>query len=101
MRNSMSYVVIFKAQIQNLDIQYIEMAQHLRAKALSQFNCQKFESLCELDQEIALSYWHSLADIQAWHHDAEHLIAQRLGKEQWYRHFSVEICEVVKSYQFA
>ena len=45
----MKYVVIFKAQINTLDQQYFQTAQLLREKALSQFNCQKFESLCEND----------------------------------------------------
>lgn len=74
------------------------MAQQLREKALTQFKCKKFESIAEHDFEIALSYWHSLEDIQAWHKDTEHLIAQRIGKEKWYKSFSVEVCEILKSY---
>lgn len=94
----MKYVVIFKAKIKNLDPQYSEVAQQLRTKALSQYYCQKFESLFESESEIALSYWNSLEDIQAWNHDAEHLVAQRFGKGKWYQSFSVEICEIIKSY---
>lgn len=94
----MKYVVIFKAQINLLDQNYIETAQYLREKALTQFNCQKFESICENDFEIALSYWNSLEDIHAWHKDAEHQAAQRIGKQQWYKNFRVEICEITRSY---
>ncbi|MFW2094891.1 MULTISPECIES: antibiotic biosynthesis monooxygenase [unclassified Acinetobacter] len=94
----MKYVVIFKAQINTLDQRYFQTAQLLREKALSQFNCQKFESLCENDFEVALSYWNTLEDIHAWHKDAEHQAAQRIGKQQWYKKFSVEICEITRSY---
>ena len=94
----MKYVVIFKAQIKTLDQEYIQTAQCLREKALTQFNCQKFEALSENEHEIALSYWKTLEDIHAWHKDAEHQVAQRLGKEKWYKNFSVEICEICKSY---
>lgn len=94
----MKYVVIFKAKIKALDKQYSQTAQLLREKALSQFNCQKFEAISEQDFEIALSYWDSLADIQAWHQDAEHQMAQQLGKEQWYQSFSVEICKIERHY---
>lgn len=94
----MKYVVIFKAQINLLDQNYIETAKYLREKALTQFNCQKFESLSENDFEIALSYWNSLEDIHAWHKDAEHQAAQRIGKQQWYKNFRVEICEITRSY---
>lgn len=94
----MKYVVIFKAKIKSLDQKYFDTANQLREKALTEFNCQKFEAVSENDFEIALSYWNSLEDIQAWHKDAEHQIAQRLGKQSWYESFSVEICEVLKSY---
>ncbi|WAU73048.1 antibiotic biosynthesis monooxygenase family protein [Acinetobacter sp. TR11] len=92
------YIVIFKATIKQLDATYSEMAQKLRNKALSQFNCVKFEACSENGFEIALSYWNSLEDIKQWQRDAEHLVAQRLGKEKWYQDFSVEICTVERAY---
>ena len=94
----MKYIVIFKAKLNVLDDEYSRTAQLLREKELTQFNCQKFEAITENDFEIALSYWNSLEDIQTWHKDAEHQVAQRLGKEKWYKSFSVEICEIQKSY---
>ena len=87
------YIVIFKAEIKKLDSDYIEMAQKLRDKALNEYNCIKFEACSENGFEIALSYWKELNDIQRWHLDTEHQIAQRLGKEKWYQNFSVEICK--------
>lgn len=74
------------------------MAQYLRNKATTHYYCQKFETLNQHQTEIALSYWNSLTDIQAWQNDAEHQVAQTLGKSVWYTHFSVEICEVLKRY---
>lgn len=94
----MKYVVIFKAKVKQLYPKYFQTAQHLRDKALSQFNCKQFESIAENGFEIALSYWDSLEDIQAWHKDAEHQAAQGIGKEKWYESFSVEICEVLRRY---
>ena len=95
---AMKYVVIFKAKIQHLDPEYFKTAQILRDKALSQFNCEKFETVAENAFEIALSYWNSLQDIQAWHQDADHQVAQRIGKDKWYQSFSVEVCEIKTSY---
>lgn len=92
------YIVIFKATIKQLDATYSEMALKLRNKALSQFNCVKFEACSENGFEIALSYWNSLEDIRLWQQDAEHQVAQRLGKEKWYQDFSVEICKVERAY---
>ncbi|NNG77143.1 antibiotic biosynthesis monooxygenase [Acinetobacter sp. ANC 4277] len=93
----MKYIVIFKAKINVLDDEYSRTAQLLREKALTQFKCQKFEAITENGFEIALSYWNSLEDIQTWHRDAEHQVAQRLGKEKWYKSFSVEIYEVMQT----
>ncbi|ATO19551.1 antibiotic biosynthesis monooxygenase [Acinetobacter sp. LoGeW2-3] len=94
----MRYVVIFKAKIKHLDQSYFVTAQSLREKALSQFHCQQFEALTENNQEVALSYWNSLEDIQAWHRDAEHQVAQQLGKNSWYTYFSVDVCKVLRRY---
>lgn len=87
------YIVIFRARIGHLDARYTELAQRLRHKAMSVYHCQKFESFCENNQEIALSYWLSLEDIQAWKNDPEHQYAQQLGREQFYLDFSTEICQ--------
>lgn len=92
------YIVIFKATIKQLDATYSDMAQMLRHKALNQFNCAKFEACSENGFEIALSYWNSLEDIKLWQQDAEHLVAQRLGKQKWYQDFSVEICKIERAY---
>ena len=94
----MQYVVIFKARIRTLDELYFSTAQQLRDKALTHFNCQHFEALTEGEHEIALSYWNTLEDIRAWQQDAQHLVAQQLGKNQWYASFCVEICEVLRRY---
>lgn len=94
----MQYVAIFKARIRTLDELYFSTAQQLRDKALTHFNCQHFEALTEGEHEIALSYWNTLEDIRAWQQDAQHLVAQQLGKNQWYASFSVEICEVLRRY---
>ena len=95
----MKYFVIFKAKIKKLDPNYFTTAQHLRQKALTQYGCVQFEALTESLSEIALSYWNNLSDIQAWHLDAEHHVAQQLGHSTWYENFSVEICEILRHYK--
>ncbi|ENV31532.1 antibiotic biosynthesis monooxygenase family protein [Acinetobacter gerneri] len=94
----MKYVVIFKAHINILDDEYFQTAKILREKALNHFNCQKFEAISEQAFEIALSYWNSLDDIQAWKKDAEHIVAQQQGNTRWYEGYSVEICEIHHQY---
>ena len=47
---------------------------------------------------ITVSYWESLEAIRQWKTHAEHLVAQRLGREQWYESFKTRICKVERDY---
>ena len=50
---------------------------------------------------ITISYWRDTDAARAWKAVAEHLGAQRLGRERWYRAYRVRIAEVVREYGFA
>lgn len=93
------YVVIFRAKVAQLDPEYVAVAAALRERALSQFGCRQFVALTEGGEEIALSYWDSESDILAWREDAEHRVAQSMGKDRWYQHYSVEVAEIIRGYQ--
>src|SRR5881392_1796216 len=43
---------------------------------------------------ITVSYWESLAAIKAWREQAEHRVAQAMGKDRWYQRFTLRICKV-------
>ena len=43
---------------------------------------------------ITVSYWESLAAIKGWREQAEHRLAQGMGKERWYERFTLRICQV-------
>lgn len=49
---------------------------------------------------ITVSYWESLEAIKLWKQNAEHLVAQELGKTKWYESYKVRICQVVMNYEF-
>ena len=46
---------------------------------------------------ITVSYWESLDAIAAWKNQADHLDAQRLGRERWYRAFRLRIARVERA----
>ena len=87
------YVVIFKAEINELDDNYVNTAYKLRELAKS-YGCTRFESFATDKEEIALSYWPDRESIRRWGADPEHQAAQALGKSTWYKHYSVEIAEL-------
>jgi len=93
------YAVIFKASTHNLDKEYFNMAKKMRDLAISEYGCKAFTAVTEGSEEIAISYWDSLEDIKKWKQNSEHLVAQELGKSKWYSEYSVEIVEVISSYQ--
>jgi heme-degrading monooxygenase HmoA len=91
------YAVIFKATIAEFDDEYVQMAGQLRELAISKYGCQDFTAVTEGNEEIAISYWETLEQIRDWKNDPQHRFAQKLGREKWYKSFSVEVCEIVRS----
>lgn len=82
------------------DEQYSQMVGLMRDLAFEKYDCQDFIAVTEGEQEIAISYWESEIDIQRWHNDSQHAIAQQLGREKWYASYTVEVVEVKRQYHF-
>lgn len=47
---------------------------------------------------ITVSYWATEEAIRAWQQHAEHLQAQRLGREEWYGRYELRIARVERAY---
>jgi heme-degrading monooxygenase HmoA len=93
------YAVIFRATTNELDQAYFDTAKRMRELALSQYNCIEFTAVTEGSNEIAISYWKNLEEIQKWKENGEHIVAQEQGKTKWYENYRVEIVEIIKMYQ--
>ncbi len=89
------YAVIFRATVARLDDEYQQMAQRLRALAFEKYGCLDFVAVTEGDEEIAISYWQTEQHIRDWKNDPEHRLAQKRGRDKWYRSVSIEICEII------
>jgi heme-degrading monooxygenase HmoA len=50
---------------------------------------------------ITVAYWRSAADAAQWKQHVDHLAAQKLGREKWYRAYRVRICEVQREYGYS
>jgi heme-degrading monooxygenase HmoA len=92
------YVVIFRAEINQLDAEYSATADRMRQLALSEFGCLEFHALTEGSEEIALSYWPDLDSMARWRAHPEHVQAQDRGRNEWYRRYRVEITRIERSY---
>jgi len=92
------YVVIFKARINIRTEDYHTTANRMRELAINQYHCIDFTSVLEKDEEISLSYWHDLEHIQSWKQDTEHLLAQKMGQNYWYKSYKVQIAKIEREY---
>ncbi len=93
------YAVIFKAEINELDKAYYEMAMQLRELAINKYGCVDFTSATEGTKEIAISYWQNQEQIKQWKQEAKHMVAQEFGRAKWYKSYQVQIVEIVREYR--
>ena len=92
------YAVIFTSTRTDGDHGYGEMAQRMLDLAAVQPGFLGVESVREGVFGITVSYWKDEASIKAWKKQVEHQEAQRLGREQWYKNYSIRIAKVERAY---
>lgn len=93
------YAVIFTSSRTDGDRGYGSMADEMLRLAAAQPGFLGVESARE-GVGITVSYWRDLESIGLWKRDADHLAAQRLGRETWYAQYVVRIAKVEKAYRF-
>lgn len=96
------FVVIFTSIRSEKDVEgYERMAHRMVEKAKSYDGFVAVTSFRDTDGKgVTLSYWASLEALQTFKLDLEHLLAQSKGKSDWYKQYSVEVCEVKYAYQY-
>ncbi len=93
------WAVIFTNQQSDDTAGYAAMAQTMEALVVQQPGFLGEESARSTDGSgITVSYWQSEADMVAWKAVAAHLIAQRLGKERWYKGYVTRVAQVTRDY---
>ena len=94
------YAVIFTSLRTKGDNGYGEIADKMVKLASQQLGFLGLESARE-SVGITVSYWSNLESIKLWKQNTEHVMAQKLGREIWYREFKTRICKVEKDYGFS
>lgn len=94
------YAVIFTSQRSETEHQaYADMADAMVALAEQQPGFLGAESSRGSDGlGITVSYWLTEDDIRRWKAHGDHLIAQRMGVERWYAHYTVRVAQVERAY---
>ena len=90
-----TYAAIFTSLREEGDDGYAAMAARMGELAAARPGFLGVESARGADGVgITVSYWRSLDDIAAWKADAEHMAAQVLGRERWYRWYRLRVARV-------
>lgn len=93
------YAVIFTSVKSPEDEGYAAMAKRMEELAKAQPGYLGFES-ARTALGISVSYWKDLQSISQWKNNAEHLLAQQLGREKWYSAYHIRIAKVERDYSF-
>ena len=91
------YAVIFSSLTTEIDEAYAETAARMNELAAQQPGFLGVESARE-ELGITVSYWSNLDSIKHWKRNAEHLMAQKTGREQWYSNYKTRIARVERDY---
>jgi heme-degrading monooxygenase HmoA len=93
------YAVIFTSKRTEGDHGYEAMAQAMFELALKQPGCLGAETARGEDGiGITVAYFKDDDAIRNWKQNAQHLVAQKFGKERWYSHYELRIAKVERAY---
>ncbi|MBL7899577.1 MAG: antibiotic biosynthesis monooxygenase [Crocinitomicaceae bacterium] len=93
------YAVIFTSHKSADDSGYVQMANRMVELANQAEGFLGMET-ARNETGITVSYWSDLESIKKWKENTEHLTAQKLGKEKWYKNYKTRICKVERDYEF-
>ena len=93
------FAVIFSSILKADHKGYTEMAKKMEELAQVQPGYLGFES-ARAEIGISISCWKDLESIKKWKNHADHLLAQKLGKQKWYSSYKIRISRVERDYDF-
>ena len=96
------YAVIFTTRSSGVDTEaYQETARKMEDLAATQPGYLGMESARSPDGlGITVSYWENTSAIAAWKANADHQVAQQLGRNQWYEQYELRISRVETAYGY-
>ncbi|MGJ8583170.1 MAG: antibiotic biosynthesis monooxygenase family protein [Marinosulfonomonas sp.] len=94
------YAVIFASKRSDIDAGYGAMAEKMEQLARQQPGFLGVEASRDANGfGITISYWADEDSIKAWKNVSDHKLAQKYGRERWYKHFSTRVARVERQYE--
>jgi heme-degrading monooxygenase HmoA len=94
-------IVLFRSKLVNAPDGYAEMAQEMEdlARTMPGFvDVKAFKA--EDGERLTVVWWRDEATLKGWREQARHRVAQRMGREQWYQYYTLEVAEVIRANVF-
>jgi heme-degrading monooxygenase HmoA len=97
------YVAVITVERGQSDDGYFEMADAMHQLAKAQPGFLGMEWVYDAAQRVGItsSYWTDPDAIVSWKQQADHLVAQRLGQQRWYRAYTVRVARVERDYHWS
>ncbi len=96
------YAVIFTVTHTDDIKGYLEKAEEMAALASTMPGFIGVEAAeMESGGEVSVTYWRDEESIRHWKANADHLVAQKLGRERWFESYAIRVAKVERAYDFA
>jgi heme-degrading monooxygenase HmoA len=93
------YIVLFSSILTEDSQEYQNMAHKMAELSAQSPGFLGFES-ARNSIGLTASYWKDIKSIDIWKKNIEHRIARTLGREKFYKAFTVRIAKVERTYSF-
>ncbi|MBX3441407.1 MAG: antibiotic biosynthesis monooxygenase [Planctomyces sp.] len=95
------YAVIFTSQRTPSDDGYEALAERMLELASQQPGFLGVDAVRDASgRGMTASYWTDLESIRRWRNQAQHRMAQALGRSGWYSEYEIRICRVEEVRRF-
>ncbi len=93
------YAVIFTTQLSSITKGYDNMADRMGELAAQQPGYLGVETTRnETGLGITVSYWADETALKNWKQVVEHAAAQKMGRDRWYKHYTLRVAKVERHY---
>lgn len=94
------YAVIFTSRLSDTHDGYAVMGERMFERALEHPGCLGLETTRNETDGVGITvcYWKDEDSIADWKADTEHMVAQRMGIDEWYAHYELRIARVDRAY---
>lgn len=95
------YVAVIFASRRSADLDgYAEMLAQMNELVAQQPGYLGVESVVDGQRAITISYWRDEESSLNWRAVADHIAAQRIGRERWYDEYELQVATVTRVHRF-